>query len=243
MRRVLLTTSFLSAFVWAAVPAQAQAMTKEAMEKIIHSYIMENPQVLIDSVNAYELKLQGEQDERAMSVVNENADWLYKNKNHGEAGNPKGDVTVVEFLDYNCGYCKQALGDLMTVLDEDNNVRVVFIDMPILGDSSQLAAKWSSAAQAQNKYLEFHVPLMRHRGAINESVLENYAKAANMDLDKAKAHVNDQKTEQHLLDNIGKARDFGLSGTPAFIVGKHIIRGYVGIDGLRQVIEDVRNNP
>lgn len=239
MRHLLLTTSLFASF-FAVSGLQAAELSKADIEKIIHEYIMANPQVMIDSVNAYEVKLQSEQQEQAMSVVRDNADWIYNNPNHAVAGNPNGDVTIVEFFDYNCGYCKQALTDLMTLIDEDKNIKVVFIDLPILGESSTLAARWSKAAQAQGKFLEFHVPLMRHRGALNDSVLENYAQAAGMDVAKAKTFMLSSDVTARLDDNTAKSQSFGIAGTPAFILGDKMVRGYVGIDGMRKVVAEVR---
>lgn len=241
MRKLLLTTSLFASF-FAIGDAQATTMSKADIEKIVHQYIMDNPQVLIDSVSAFETKLQDQQQEQAMAVVRDSADWIYKNPNHAVAGNPNGDITIVEFFDYNCGYCKQALNDLMTLIDQDKNIKVVFIDLPILGDSSVLAASWSQAALAQGKFLEFHVPLMRHRGALNDSVLENYARSAGVDVAKAKKFVESPEVKKILDDNSQKSQSFGIAGTPAFILGDKMVRGYVGVDGMRKVIAEARED-
>jgi len=238
LRRLLLTSMLVSGF---AFPAMAEDFTKEQIEAIIHDYILKNPQVLIDSVNNYERDNRSKEEEKAIKLIKENADWLYKNKIHQEAGNPKGKTTIVEFFDYNCGYCKQAVNDMLTLIDEDKDLRLIFVEIPILGDSSVEAAKWALAAGKQDQYLEYHIALMRHKGSINAAQLEDYAKKVGLDVERLKKDMKDPKIQQTLDENLGMARLFGVTGTPAFIVGGDVfIRGYVGVDGMRQAIKDTR---
>lgn len=237
LRRLLMTSMLATAL---AAPAMAADMSRADIENIIHDYIMKNPQVLIDSVNKMEMDKQAQTDVETKAKIKENYDWLYKNKDHAQAGNPKGDVTVIEFFDYNCGYCKQAVNDVMTLLEEDKNLRLVFIEIPILGDSSLEAAQWALAANKQDQYLPFHLALMRHKGPFSTSVFEDYAKKAGLDVEKLKKDKDSEAIVKILEENLNKSRDLGITGTPGFIIGDNVIRGYVGIDGMRAAITDTR---
>lgn len=237
MRRFVLSLLLTAAF---AAPAAAADLTREQVEGIVHDYIMAHPQVLIDSVNAYGQAQQAADEKRASDAVLEHIDWLTKNKNHAEAGNPKGDITIVEFFDYNCGYCKKSFPELMTLLDEDKGVRLVFVEIPILGDGSVEAARWALAANKQKHYLEFHSALMRHHGPIDETVLTDYAKKAGLDLARLKKDKADAAIDATLQDNTNMAGQLGISGTPAFVVGTGLIRGYVDLAGMRQAITQAR---
>ncbi len=239
MRRLLLALSFIAAFT---VPAMAaDALTKADVEQIVHDYIAAHPQELVDSVQKLGQQKQAQDEAAAVVTINKNREWLEHNKNHAEAGNPKGDVTIVEFFDYNCGYCKQALGDLMTLLDKDKGLRLVFVEIPILGDSSILAAQWALAAKEQNgDYLAYHVGLMKNHGPINDDVLKSNAKAAGLDVARLEKDRMDPKINDIITENLNMARALGIQGTPAFVVGDELIRGYVGYDGMAQAIADAR---
>jgi protein-disulfide isomerase len=187
------------------------------------------------------MREQQEAKERVSEgAVRENMDWLYSNDKHPTAGNPDGDVTVVEFFDYNCGYCKRALSDIMTIIGEDPNVRVVFIELPILGPGSTEAAKWAKASMAQGRYLEYHVALMEHRGRLNEAQLEMIAKKVGLDVDKLKEDKEADYVANQLDENIAMARTLGITGTPAFVIGEDLARGYVGLEALKQGIAQKR---
>jgi protein-disulfide isomerase len=237
MRRFLLTLSIILAF---AAPTMAAEFTKQQIEDIVKEYIKNNPKEIIDSVNAYGMQQQQEAEKNATNEVLKNMDWLTKNKNHAEAGNPKGDVTIVEFFDYNCGYCKQAFSDVMTLLDSDKNIRVVFIEIPILGANSSEVAAWALAADKQGKYFEYHSALMRHKGPFDEAVLSDYAKKSGLDVSKLKKDKADTSIITILEENTNKAASMGITGTPAFVVGDQVIRGYVGVEGLRSAVKTAR---
>lgn len=237
MRRLLLTVMLMAGFI---APAFAENFSREQLDQIVHDYIMKNPKVIIDSVNEYGKSQQEEENKKAEGAVKENMDWLTKNKNHPESGNPKGDVTIVEFFDYNCGYCKQAFTDLMTLVEQDKNLRVVFIEVPILGESSFEAARWALAANKQKAYLAYHTALMRHKGAFDQSIFETYAKQAGLDVEQLKKDKADPAINAIMDENLKMASTLGVSGTPAFVVGEQLIRGYVGIDGLKQAVEAAR---
>jgi len=128
----------------------------------------------------------------------------------------------------------------MTLIEEDKNVRLVFVEVPILGPSSQEIAEWALASLPQERYLPFHIALMRHRGPMTEEIILDYAKKAGLDVERLKKDQKDPKIAEALRENQDKTMSFGISGTPAFIIGDQIIRGYVGIEGLREIVKQER---
>lgn len=226
-----------------AAPASAQAFDaaqKEEMGGIIRDYLMENPKVIMDAVERYRAN-QEEIEAKAMedSILSK-SDALFNNPKSPVVGNPKGDVTIVEFLDYNCGYCKIAFRDIETLLKEDKNLRVVFKEIPILSESSHMASRYALAAHKQGKYWDFHMALMTATGGIDENYVENVAKGLKLDMKKLKADAESAEVRETLEANLTLAREIGFSGTPSFVVGTRPLRGHYGIEALRKFIADTR---
>ena len=155
-------------------------------------------------------------------------------------GNPKGDVTLVEFFDYNCGYCKRALKDLQTLIKEDKNLRVVLKEYPILSEGSAEAAQISLAAAKQGKYMEFHTALMSSRGQANEAKGLRIAKEIGLDMKRLKADMADPAIMASLKEQVLLARSLNLRGTPAYVIDNIVVPGAVGADRLRKHIAKVR---
>jgi protein-disulfide isomerase len=149
MKKTVLTLALLGGLSFPN-GAFAQDMTKEDVQGIIKEFIKDNPEVILDAVESYGREQQAADIRARQEAVKEHLGWLENNDMLPIAGNPDGDVTMVEFFDYNCGYCKKALDDVMTLIEEDKNLKVVFVEMPILGPSSQLAARWAMAAKEQD---------------------------------------------------------------------------------------------
>ncbi len=245
-KRFMAAITAAALMIGAAAPALAQdakaaaPLDKAAIETIIHDYIMANPKVLMESVQRYGESQQENADKMASEEIVKNADWLFKNKEHAEAGNPKADVTIVEFFDYNCGYCKQAVGDIMKVLDDDKNVRLVFVEIPILGPSSEAAAKWALAAKRQNLYLEYHMALMNHRGPFTDDVFFDLAKKAGLDVEKLKKDGEDPAIKQIIGENLRMAATLGITGTPGFVVNNQLVRGYIPAEEMKAEVAKAR---
>jgi protein-disulfide isomerase len=173
-----------------AAPVQAAdaftAEQKTEIQKIVAEYLRDNPQAIIDSVNGMRAKEEKEMQEKAEANIGKFLPMLTA-ADAPSIGNPKGDVTVVEFFDYHCGYCKRALPDVNALIQDDKNVRVVFHEMPILSADSQTAALWALAAHKQGKYFEFHSKLMTTQGTLNEAALTKIGTDLGLDMDKLKA--------------------------------------------------------
>lgn len=222
-----------------AEDAAFTAAQKAAMGDMVKEYLLENPSVVIDAIEAYRAQEAEMEAKKAEESIVDNKEYLTR-ANAPSVGNPEGDVTVVEFFDYNCGYCKRALPDIQKIVKEDPNVRFVFKEMPILGPTSKTAAQWALAAHRQDKYFEYHIALMEHRGEKSNDELEKLAQKIGLDVDKAKADIDSGEIDKE-LDMVTKVgREIGVSGTPAFIVGDKFIPGYIGEDGLKNAIAEER---
>lgn len=218
--------------------AQAQnTLTRTEIEQIVEDYIMNNPETILNSVDQYTANQRARAEDAATESLEVNRPRIFDDGKHPFAGNPNGNVTIVEFFDYNCGYCKKALANIMTLLGEDPELKVIFIDLPILGASSEKAARWSLAAADQNLYFEFHVALMENSGRVTDGALMSVAEQVGMDMDKAQAYIQSDDVRNQLLENLDIATQIGISGTPGFIFGDEIIRGYIEVDEMRKGIE------
>ncbi len=212
---------------------------KKEMGEIIKSYLMENPQVIFDAADKYKAQQEAESMKKAETSIKDNIQSL-TSASSPSTGNPKGDITIVEFFDYNCGYCKKALPDIQNLIKADSNLRVVFKEMPILGPTSRTAALYALAANKQGKYFEYHSALMNHKGPKEPAELEKVAKEIGLDVEKLKKDVESEDVTKELVTDMTVAGEIGVQGTPAFIVGTTFLPGYVGEEGLKQAIDAER---
>jgi len=238
MKKLLLTTTLISTALIGS--AMAQGMNKSQIEAIIKEYIQNNPEVILDSVEEYGRAQQAVSDIDRQKAVDENIGWVLNNKTLPVAGNPDGDVTVVEFYDYNCGYCKKAVSDVTTLIEEDKNVKVVFVEMPILGRTSELAARWALAAEAQGGFLPYHIALMQNRGPITEDILEKIAKNNGLDVGAMRKYATSDEVSTMIAEKSAKASAMGISGTPAFVIDGQLYGGYIGLDSMKQAVKTAR---
>lgn len=223
---------------WAATdlaPAQ-----REAIEGIIHDYLLHNPDVLLEALRGAEEKLNHEADLKAAKVLNDRQSEIFDDRATPVAGNPRGDVTIVEFFDYRCPYCKQVLPSLQTLLKEDHNLRFVFKELPVLGPPSVTAAHAALAAQRQGKYEAFHNAMMATKGQITDETVYKVAGSVGLDVDRLKQDMSAPEIEQALKANLALADALNIHGTPGFIIGKHIVPGAIDLDALRNMIADAR---
>jgi len=185
---------------------------------------------------ANEAKLQ---EEQAASAIKDNIAKL-TSKDSPSIGPDDADVTIVEFFDYNCGYCKRALPDVQAIAASDKKVRFVFKEMPILGPTSGTAAQWALAAKRQDKYFEYHTALMEFKGQKEEKQLAKIAKDLGLDVEKMKKDASSDEVQAEIDADVELARTIGINGTPAFIVEETLYPGYIGEDGMVQAIKEAR---
>lgn len=219
----------------------ASGIAKEELEGFIYDYLMENPAVIIEAVEKFRQNQEEEEAKMFDKKLGEHKAYLQSDNGASPSvGNPDADIVIVEFFDYNCGYCKRALKDVQALLREDDNIRVVFKEMPILSPTSHQSALWALAADRQGKYWEFHTAVMNHSGNKSESTLAQIAESVGLDVAKLREDAKDPALQAMIDKNITVSQELGIRGTPAFIINDRLSRGYMGLDSMKTLIEQIR---
>jgi len=212
----------------------------QAIERIIHDYLMRNPEVILDAVESLEQKRNEQARANAKSAIGEHRDEILNDPDSPVAGNPKGDVTIVEFFDYRCPYCKQVEPSLAQLRKDDAKVRFVYKELPILGPDSVVATRAALAARKQNKYQDLHDALMRARGTLDEATVLKIASEAGLDTTKLKADMSSPEVERIIKRNLDLAHTLTINGTPGFIIGDQLVPGAVDMATLKSLVADAR---
>lgn len=215
---------------------------KKEIGEVVRQYLMENPEVLLDVSKALEAKQQEREAAQRTEVLKSSAKQIFHSPADYVAGNPKGDVTMVEFFDYNCGWCKKGFPEVMSLIDKDPNLRFVLKEFPIFGGDSDYAAMAAIAAKKQNKYWELHKAMFMHEGKVTKAVVDELATKHGLDLAKLKADMKDPSVAQELAENHELASALNINGTPGFIIDDKVSPGYLPADGLAQMIDEVRKD-
>ena len=232
MRVILMAVAFLGF----ARMAPAQQMTNEQVKQLALEAILENPQIIMQAVAILEQR----ERERAASGANTVRLQLEQDPNSPNLGNPDGDVTVIEFFDYNCPYCRKAGQTVQELLASDANVRVIYREWPILGEDSVFASRAALAARAQGKYEEFHWALMNGEGRASEASILKLARHLDLDVEKLQADMTSPAVEAHIAQSSALARTLGFTGTPAFIVGDRTAPGMLSTDEITAMVAEAR---
>lgn len=217
---------------------------KVLIEKTVEAYLLNNPQILLKMSEALEKQQTQNQDKQLQNTIAENGDSIYRDKFGLVAGNPDGDVTIVEFSDYNCPYCKRAFNSIMQVLGVDSKVRVVLKEFPIFGEQSENIARVAIAAKYQGRYFDMHSALLKSPGRNNEKSALLIAEKLGLDMDKLRKDMNNDEVRKVISETRQLGNKLGIRGTPFFLVGDKVIPG--APDDLFQVfkghIADIRKN-
>ncbi len=215
----------------AAAPAKATAIERlsasqrKEVETLIKDFLVSNPEILIEVQNALEAKMDKLQSERIAAAIKGNATEIFRPAASPIVGNAKGDVTVLEFFDYNCGYCKRAFGDVARLVEQDSQVKLIMKELPILSKGSEEAAKVALAAKMQGKYWEFHRAMIEAPGQAGEASALRVAEKLNLDMAKLKKDMASAAVKKEIDDTRALAQKLGIQGTPHFFVGDRIIPG------------------
>jgi protein-disulfide isomerase len=239
MKSLLLTT----AATFLAFQAHAADLNETRVNELIGEYLRDNPQAIIDSLQAHQMQEQEARAEKqAEAVKGAVKNFEGKNLHYGEAGNPKGDLLIVEFFDYNCPACKMMFESLDQLLVSDKKVRVVFVEMPIFGAQSDENAKVSMAvhALAPQKYYRFHEAAMRHKGKISADQLIEIASNLEIDAEALKKEAAKDKYIELIAKDREIAGEIGVTGTPALIVGDQFIGGALSAEQLKAEVKKAR---
>lgn len=249
--------SFLKTFQAAAVlgalalapAAQAQnavfnEQQKQAIGEVVKEYLLKNPEVLTEVISELEKRQAEAQQAAQASAVKETQQTLLNAPHSYVTGNPSGDVTLVEFFDYNCGYCKKALADVQTLMKADPKLRVVLKDFPVLGPDSVEASRVALAVKNQlqgQKLFDYHVKVLETRGRVNGERAMAVAKEMGVDMAKLQKDIDSAAVRTALQENMALGDKLNLTGTPAFVIGEAVIPGAVGMEPLKQLVDNVRS--
>ena len=225
-------------------PSPFNADQKAAIEKIAKEYFLNNPEAFLEIQTALEAKMEKIQADKLKSALKENAKEIFHRTNAPTAGNPNGDITVVEFFDYNCGYCKKAYGDVAKLVEKDSKVRLVLKELPILSKGSEEASKVALAARMQGKYWEAHRALINVRGELNEQTALKGVEKIGLDMVRLKKDMESAEVKGEIAFVRELAQKMGIQGTPHFLVGDRAIPGAPQnlLETLAGHVADLRKN-
>ena len=225
--------------------AQSISATQRGeIEKIIREFLVKNPDVLQDAMAELEKKQAADEAAKHQAAVTDNAKEIFSSPRQVVAGNPQGDVTFVEFFDYNCSYCKRAMVDMFDLMKNDSNLKVVLKEFPVLGPGSVDAARVAVAVRMQDKtgkkYMEFHQKLLGGRGQADKARALAVAKEIGLDTAKIERDMASDEVRLTLEESLRLAEKLGLNGTPSYVIGNNVVIGAVGHDKLKESISTAR---
>ena len=218
----------------------AQDLTDERIKELALQAIRENPQIIMEAVQILEAERAASQAQAQSEVLDNQRQLLERDPNAPVLGNPDGDVTVIEFFDYNCPDCKRAMAEVQGLLEGDDNIRLVYREWPILGDGSVFAAKAALASREQGKYETFHWALMGMQGRADEASVMRIAKEVGLDIDRLRADMETPEIQEHIATSMRLTQALGFNGTPSFVIGDELVPGFVEEDQLRALVDKVR---
>ncbi len=239
----LLKTCFSIALVLATPTiGGAHEMSDSELKQFVYEAILENPNIIIEAIALLEQQENEAQAAATADVLSNQRALLEEDPNAPVLANLDGDVTIVEFFDYNCPYCRQAMPQVDAVVAQDQGVRLVYREWPILGEGSVFAAKAALAAREQGKYEELHVAMMGMQGRATEPSVLSVARDIGLDIDKLRADMEAPEVNEHIQTSMELARALGFSGTPSFVVGDELVPGFVEADVLLEQVLTVRES-
>lgn len=224
----------------AAAQEKLTSQQEKAVERLVKQYILDHPEILIESIDRMRTKRLAQEEAAGKRALLAHAAELTRDPTSPFAGNPKGDVVMVEFFDYRCGVCKRVLPIVLKVLKNDSKLKLVYKEWPILGPESVFAARAALASRAQGKYVAFHNAMMKAGGALNETVVMKIAQRVGLDTDRLRRDMEKPEVADTLKRNFALAEELKLQGTPSFVVGDTFIRGGRNYESMKKVIAQAR---
>ncbi|MEM6277215.1 MAG: DsbA family protein [Pseudomonadota bacterium] len=240
----------LPALALAATPALAfdmEAMSdaeRDAFRAEIRAYLLDNPEVLMEAISVLEERQASSQADTDAALVRANIDALKRDGHSWVGGNPEGDVTIVEFLDYRCGFCRRAFPEVEKLVEGDGNIRIIIKELPILGPQSDLASRFAIATKltaGDDAYKEVHDALMEFRGQISDQSLERLALDQGLDAAEILARMESPEVSNIIVQNRSLAQAMQISGTPTFVIGSQMLRGFLPLEGMQALVEEERS--
>jgi protein-disulfide isomerase len=231
-----------------AAPARAQSFSADQrgeIERIIKDYLLSHPELLQDVMNELDKRQVQAEAEKHRASVKEHSAAIFSSPRQVTLGNPQGDVTVVEFFDYNCSYCKRAMSDMLELIKNDGKLKFVLKEFPVLGEGSVQAAQVAAAVRMQDKtggkkYLEFHQKLLGGRGQADKTRALAVAKEIGLDVARIEKDMASDEVKATIEESFKLAEALGLNGTPSYVVGPDVVVGAVGLDTLKGKVNTAR---
>src|SRR4051795_4285734 len=241
--RLLSPALFALAMFGAAAPASADSFSdtqRTDIEAIIKSYLVTHPEVLEEAMTELSKRQAAAETEKHEASIAQNSNAIFNSPRQVVLGNKDGDVTFVEFFDYNCGYCKRAMSDMLDLMKADSKLKVVLKEFPVLSQGSVEAAQVAVAVRMQDptgkKYLDFHQKLLGGRGAADKARAMAAAKDAGLDMARLEKDLASSEVKATLEENLKLAEAMGMNGTPSYVIGKQVVIGAVGLESLKEKI-------
>lgn len=242
MRRLLAGTALVLA---TALPVAAEMTAEEraAFRAEVRAYLLENPEVLLEAMNELEMREQVAAAERDKQMLAEQSEAIFNDPASWVGGNPEGDITVVEFIDYRCGYCRKAWQEVDALVEQDGNIRFVLKEFPILGEQSVLSSRFAIAVlqlHGGEAYKTAHDTLLSMRADASPEALARVAEEMGLDPQPILDRMNADEVTKVIEDNHRLAQTMEISGTPTFVVGGTMVRGYVPLEAMQQIVAEQR---
>lgn len=216
---------------------------RQAFGDQVRAYLMDNPDVIIEAVNSLEQRQADAQAAADVALVENNLDALVNDPLSWVGGNPEGDVTIVEFMDYKCSFCRRASPEVEELIAADGNIRLIVKEFPILGQASLVSSQFAIASRivgGDEAYKAAHDALMALNGDPTEPALRRLAEGLNLDADAVLAAMDSPRVQEEIATTRALAQRLQINGTPTFVFGDQMVRGYVPLDGMRQIVEEAR---
>jgi len=236
---------FLMAVTFSPDRADAQQLSpeqKQEVQSIVREYLLQNPEVIVDSIRELRRRDEAAAAESRKNALGSLQDQLENDVNDPFIGNPDGDVTIVEFFDYRCGYCKKVFPDVQRLIEEDGNIKFVMKEWPILGDDSVYASRAALAVWfgQSNKYNAFHSAMMESKGSLSNDRVNEIAAEQGVDVEKMKTGFGDPRVDMVIANNTKLASALGVTGTPAFVFGQNLMPGAIDYDTMKRLLDGMR---
>ncbi len=222
-------------------PAQFDPAEETAIREVVREYLVTHPEVVIDAIRVYQQREKVAAEERKRETLKRQQAAIFNNPHDPVIGNPDGDVAVVEFFDYRCGYCRSVANGLREAAKADGRIRVVMKEFPILGPDSQFAARAALASVKQGLYEPFHFAMMNAKGNLDKKAVMAIATEVGLEVERLKRDMQAREIDGLLRRNFELAELLGINGTPAFVIGDEVIPGAIDMQTLRDKVAQVRS--
>jgi protein-disulfide isomerase len=243
MRRLVASTALAASLCALPAAAEMSVDEREALRAEIRAYLLEHPEVLIEAMDVLQTREQEAAAQRDLLLLSDNADTIFSSPDDWVGGNPEGDVTLVEFMDYRCGYCRKAYAEVEELVKSDGNIRFVVKEFPILGEASLLSSQFAIAVRqlhGDEAYKAAHDGLIALRGEPNAETLARLATDIGLEAQPILDRMGSEEVMAVIKANHDLADTLEISGTPTFVLKDMMVRGYVPLDAMREIVAEVR---